>query len=39
MAWEITRYAEGRFFEFIHRESKLKGSTAYFEVVSENTGS
>ncbi|MBC8192816.1 MAG: SRPBCC family protein [FCB group bacterium] len=39
MKWEITRYEDGRFFEFIHRAGRLKGSTAYFEVAPEGPGS
>ena len=39
MSWEVTRFEDGKSFEFIHRAGKLKGSTAYFEVVPEGPGS
>jgi len=37
--WEVTRYEEGRSFEFIHTAGGLKGSIAFFQVEAENKGS
>jgi len=37
--WEITSFEDGRCFEFIHTEGKLKGSIAVFQVEPENRGS
>lgn len=39
MKWEITQFDDGRSFEFTHTAGRLKGSTAFFEVESENSGS
>ena len=37
--WEVTRFEDGHSFEFIHRKSPLSGSTALFEIESEDQGS
>jgi hypothetical protein len=39
MIWEITRFEDGRSFEFIHTAGGLKGSIAFFQVEPENNGS
>ena len=39
MNWEITRFEDGRSFEFIHTAGGLKGSIAIFQVEPENNGS
>ncbi len=39
MNWEISRFEDGRYFEFIHREGKLKDSVASFHVQPGNSGS
>lgn len=39
MNWEITRFEEGRSYEFIHTAGALKGSIAIFQVEPENHGS
>ena len=36
MCWEVTSFEDGRGFEFIHTEGKLKGSVVYFKVEPEN---
>ena len=37
--WEVTRYEDGRSFEFIHTAGGLKGSIAYFQVEPGENGS
>ena len=37
--WEITRYEDGKSFEFVHTAGALKGSIAFFQVEPENKGS
>ena len=37
--WEVTRFEDGRSFEFIHTAGGLKGSIAIFQVEPENNGS
>jgi carbon monoxide dehydrogenase subunit G len=39
MNWEVTRFEDGRSFEFIHTAGGLKGSIAIFKVEPENNGS
>ena len=39
MKWEITRFEDGRSFEFIHTAGGFKGSIAIFRVEPENNGS
>jgi len=39
MNWEVTRFEDGRSFEFIHIAGGLKGSIANFQVEPENSGS
>ena len=39
MQWKVTKFEPGSSFEFIHTAGSLKGSTAYFQVVPENSGS
>jgi hypothetical protein len=39
MNWEITRFEDGRSYEFIHTAGGLKGSIANFQVEPENNGS
>ena len=39
MNWEITRFEDGRSFEFIHTAGGLKGSIALFQVELENDSS
>ena len=39
MNWEVTRFEDGRSFEFIHTAGGLKGSIATFQVEPENNGS
>ena len=36
--WEVTRFEDGRSFEFIHTAGGLKGSIAIFQVEPENNG-
>ena len=37
--WEVTKFEDGRSFEFIHTAGGLKGSIAIFQVEPENNGS
>ena len=37
--WKIIRWQDGRYFEFIHTEGRLKGSIASYHVEPENGGS
>jgi hypothetical protein len=37
--WEITKFEDGRSFEFIHTAGGLKGSIAIFQVEPEGNGS
>lgn len=39
MSWEVIKWEDGRFFEFIHTEGRLKGSIASYHVVPDNGGS
>ena len=39
MTWKIINWEDGRFFEFVHIEGRLKGSIASYHVESENGGS
>jgi hypothetical protein len=39
MSWEITRWSDFRFFEFIHTEGRLKGTVASYHVDNLNGGS
>ena len=39
LKWEISRFEDGRSFEFIHTAGGLKGSIAFFQVEPENNGS
>ncbi|MEA3336789.1 MAG: SRPBCC family protein [Chloroflexota bacterium] len=39
MNWGITRFEDGRSFEFIHTAGALKGSIAIFQVEPETNGS
>ena len=39
MIWEVTRFEDGRSFEFTHTAGGLKGSVAFFQVEPENKGS
>ncbi len=39
LKWEISRFEDGRNFEFIHTAGGLKGSIAFFQVEAENSGS
>jgi len=39
MNWEITRFEDGRSYEFVHTAGGLKGSIAIFQVDPENNGS
>ncbi len=39
LKWEISRFEDGRNFEFIHTAGGLKGSIACFQVQAENSGS
>lgn len=39
MNWEVIRFEDGRYFEFIHREGKLKDSIASFHVEAGKSGS
>jgi len=39
LIWEVTRFEDGRSFEFIHIAGGLKGSIAIFQVEPENSGS
>ena len=39
MTWKIVNWEDGRFFEFVHIEGRLKGSIASYHVEPENGGS
>ena len=39
LKWEISRFEDGRSFEFIHTAGSLKGSIAFFQVEPENNAS
>jgi hypothetical protein len=39
MNWEVTKFEDGRSFEFINTAGGLKGSIAIFQVEPENNGS
>jgi len=39
MPWTIIRWEEGRHMEWVHRESRIKGSIASYHVEPENGGS
>ena len=39
MTWKIIKWEDGRYFEFVHIEGRLKGSIASYHVVPENGGS
>lgn len=39
MSWKVIRWEEGRYFEFIHTEGRLKGSVASYHVEPEKQGS
>lgn len=39
MPWTITRWEDGRLTEWVHRESRIKGSIASYHVEPENGGS
>lgn len=39
MKWEVTKFEDGRSFEFIHTAGGLKGSIAIFQVEPKNNGS
>jgi len=37
--WEVTRFEDGKSFEFTHTAGGLKGSVGFFQVEPENDGS
>lgn len=37
--WEVTRFEDGKYFEFTHTAGGLKGSTGFFQVEPENDSS
>jgi len=39
MTWEITRWEDGCYFEFIHEKGRLKGSIASYRIEPENGSS
>ena len=39
MTWKIIKWEDGRYFEFVHIEGRLKGSIASYHVEPENGGS
>jgi hypothetical protein len=39
MSWEIIKWEDGHYFEFVHTEGRLKGSIASYHVESENGSS
>ena len=39
MPWEIIKWEDNSFFEFVHRDGAFKGSIASYHVESENGGS
>jgi len=39
MSWEVTKWEDGRFFRFVHRGGKFKGSVASYHVEPEKNGS
>ena len=39
LPWTIIRWEDGRYMEWVHRESRIKGSIASYHVEPENGGS